>query len=80
MQPNEIALEWGWTSYRRLPWRRDNGAKLYEAHILAPEAPLDWQTIRLVFWAHRPILALRLICQGAKTADDVLAYSRGEVN
>ena len=80
MQPQDLALDWGWTSYRRLPWRRDNGAKLYEVHLWAPEAPMGWQTIRLRFWARRPILALRMICQGLKKPGDVLAYADQELN
>lgn len=52
--------EWGWTSYKRLPWAAKNGRRLYQAHFRS-DAPLGFATCTIRFWARRPIIALRTI-------------------
>ena len=56
---------WGWTSYRRTLWVRPDGMRLYFAHFLRVSAPgvlaqgQVTETVRIHFWAKRPVLALR---------------------
>lgn len=58
-------IKWGCTSYKRTLWARDDGTRMYEGHFsTGGSGPSDeWETSRILFWASRPVLALRKICQ-----------------
>ena len=62
---------WGYTSYKRIPlWTNDEGQHLYEARFVRyiDMRSYDLQVIR--FWAHRPVIALRSICQSSRDPID----------
>jgi hypothetical protein len=71
------ALDWGWTSYARKPWARDDGRKLYTFYLRSDTSTLEFQTCTIQFWAKRPILAIREIINSGK---DPLSYDGKTVN
>ena len=63
---------WGYTSYRSCHNVRTDGRKLYFAHFLntKPNTPLiHEETCTIMFWANRPILALRHIISSVNVTD-----------
>ena len=79
MNESEVraALDWGWTSYTRKPWVRDDGRKLYTFYLRSDTSTLQFQTCSIQFWAKRPILAIREILNSGK---DPLSYDGKTVN
>lgn len=58
--------EWGWTSYERTNWEREDGRRLYIGHFKQNNDPFNWTEVRIKFWARRPIVALGTICRSGK--------------
>ena len=74
--------DWGWTSYRRSGWVRDDPdgtRRLYKATFRTSSIPptLDYEEVSVQFWARRPILALRHIAASGKHPSD---FHSGQVN
>lgn len=62
---------WSWERYERTILRRADGRKAYVGHFrreLKPIGPAlaSWENLPVVFWAKRPIIALRMICQSGR--------------
>ena len=68
---------WGWTSYEKTHWKRDDGRKLYIGHFRQDNDPHNWTAQTIRFWAHRPIIALRGIVNSGK---DPKVFDNKEVN
>jgi hypothetical protein len=71
------ALEWGWTSYKKMPWARQDGRHLYTFNLRSDTATLGFQTCTIQFWAKRPILAIREIIASGR---DPCSYHHETVN
>jgi hypothetical protein len=61
--------DWGWTSYKRVGWVSSafpdqQERRLYQAHFSTVGDVNGWQQVTILFWAKRPILALRAIMEG----------------
>ena len=70
--------QWGWTSYRKAGEAFDlaNGAKLYFGNFYR-QRQSGYELATIDFYAHRPIIALREICNSGKSP---LIYNRKEIN
>jgi len=68
---------WGWIRYERTYRQREDGTKLYIGFFRQDHDPHAWTVVRVPFWAHKPIVALRTICQSDK---DPGAYAHQTVN
>ena len=71
------ALEWGWTSYRREGWTRDDGRRLYTFRLRSDTTTLGFQTCTVQFWAKRPMLAIRAVINSGR---DPLTYHGTAIN
>ena len=60
MNESEVraALDWGWTSYTRKPWARDDGRKLYTFYLRSDTSTLAFQTCTIQFWAKRRMVVM----------------------
>jgi hypothetical protein len=69
---------WGWTSYRKggEAFEKSNGAKLYCGNFYRSTSG-GFELATIDFFAHRPIIALREICNSGKP---VLSFDGKEVN
>ncbi len=73
-------LEWGWTSYRRTGWINKNGQRCYTVNLSASSGQVgEFETVRLLFWARRPILAIREMAATGLPGDRLLARFDGQV-
>lgn len=71
---SDAQFEWGWTSYRRVGWlvEQDDGVvrRCYRAKVRSQatriSTELTWEERTIVFYAQRPILALREITNSSK--------------
>ena len=70
-------LEWGWTSYKKMPWARQDSRHLYTFNLRSDTATLGFQTCTIQFWAKRPILAIREIIASGR---DPCSYHHEIVN
>lgn len=70
-------MDWGWTSYEKTGWKRDDGCKQYLGRFRAMEDPDSHFTCLVWFWAHRPILALREIVE---SGEDPLMFTEKTIN
>jgi hypothetical protein len=68
--------DWGYTSYEHTGWANDNDKKCYHARFMKIH-PDGYETCRMYFYASRPILALRAICNSGKNP---IEYDNAEVN
>jgi hypothetical protein len=60
-------MKWGWTSYRRKGWEEPEGQHLYGAWFQSePTKDGSYDRYYLMFWARRPVLALRQIVESKK--------------
>ena len=69
---------WGWTSYRRTGWvsKDDPKRRQYIARFVRHYTGSS-EVVWVAFWARRPVLALRAICEGGK---DPAEFRNEEVN
>lgn len=68
---------WGWTSYERTGFVRDDGSKLYVGHFRRENDIYNWTVQTIRFWAKRPIVALRTIVNSGK---DPSKFNSQDVN
>ncbi len=71
------ALEWGWTSYKREPWAREDGRRLYTFNMRSDVSTLEFQFCTLRFWAKRPMVAIKEILASGK---DPLEFDGKTIN
>lgn len=68
---------WYWERYERTLFKRGDGCKAYIGHFrrdltasecvaMRPKCLAAWDNVPVVFWAKRPIIALRTICQSGR--------------
>ena len=70
--------EWGWTSYRRTGWVKVGSEhRQYIGHFTRLDSLTSWTRATIRFWAHRPIIALRAICE---SGNDPIAYHNQNIN
>lgn len=66
-------MNYGWTTYKNLNWKRDDGRKLYKGIFRAENDPYSFTVLNIRFWAKRPVSAMRLItiqlCAGKEFQD-----------
>jgi hypothetical protein len=72
--------EWGWTSYRRTGWVRDDGVREYRATLQTVGSLHHWTRCTIMFSARHPLLALRQIVAGRKSAEEILAFAGQTIN
>lgn len=66
--------EWGWTSYRRTGWVRDDGVREYRAHLRTAGSVHHWTRVTITFWARRPIVSLRQLVASRRSVDEIQAF------
>jgi hypothetical protein len=61
--------EWGWDTYQRTLWKRDDPdgtRRLYIGKFLSLDLPPGYSTCTIRFWARKPVLAMRAIAKSGK--------------
>ncbi len=62
---------WTWERYERTYVTGPDGREAYIGHFRQQVTPIPpaieaWDNLQVVFWAKRPVIALRAICQSGR--------------